>query len=108
MNTRLITTAALLALALAGVACAKKDTHASTSTAKAPTSPPAASSRTPAHTTPTPTPITPAPANPVDEALLGDYDMPTQADAELEALQSIDDSNADAEFEKLKQELSGG
>lgn len=34
--------------------------------------------------------------------------LPSQDEADAAAAQSIDDKNADAEFEKLKKEMSGG
>lgn len=79
VRTRTITTAALLALALSYTGCANGEGHAA------------------------------APQTAPDEPLLSPADaIPSQEQADAEALATIDEGNADAEFEKLKQELGGG
>ena len=48
-----------------------------------------------------------AAANADVQAALKDVQLPTQAEADAQAAQAITDQNADAEFEKLQQELGG-
>jgi hypothetical protein len=55
-------------------------------------------------------PAAPAPAPAQESSLLAPADaaIPTEQEAADAAAKTIDEKNADAEFEKLKQEIQGG
>ena len=58
-----------------------------------------------------PEPATPPPTAAADTAVTEPVDMPaipSQADEDAAAAQAIDANNADAEFDKLKDEIDGG